>query len=1065
MDRMLRFLLLASTCVTLAPMSVAAMPSPLDAPVTASPAEAARKSDDLVSFVGVNANLNGTDARWQSTLAALRTLGVRHLRDGAATGAPQAFFDRHAQVGALGVKSIFTASHGTSVSVLERFAGRVSGDVEGLEAPSGLDASADASWVQDLRSDLTAVHTSAKTLGVASYGPTLFSATSSNSLGDISALEDYAGFGSLPCAGVEEQASLACASAASKQLQTPLSSRPFVVTGSTPAAASQLPPAVAAIYLPRVLLEEWNAGAKRSYRADLDVASTSDFALLDQTGAETPAFRALSGLLSLLKDDAGAFQPGSLAYSISGVDSSVHHALFQKADGSFYLALWVDAASYDVKARKMLTVPGQVAKLETADAMSMISYQFDETGKVTTSAATLATPQMVSVTDRLLVIKLTPQGMSSVAPTVSALTSSTTMAASTLATTSSGLKTADDSSNGGNTFYVSSSSGDDDNDGLSPSKPWKTIAKMNASTSLYAPGTSILLKRGDVFRDDYIRIINQINASNATTPANTPLPVAGTSAQPIVIGAYGAGANPLLDGADPLNVTWTRVTQTTWKATVTSLPSKLFVDSLTAETEQLIPQPNAVGEWRVNTPYKYLDLVMHNGSKYVVVGLSGTIPTPSLPYGQPYLGISNPAAGNTSQTFSGTNSGLTNVENTPGSWYGNGTTVYVHLTDGSNPNAHVVEGSYRPYGVLLMSVNHVTVQDLTVERPQMMGIAMATWTDNSLAGHYTTNEYNSVLNTQVWNWGNLGNGCVTARHSCSMSGQAGILSQSYSNGPRGGAPLRGTVISGNYVGRSDQYFAIRSMVQNGGIAAIGQNGAVISNNRIVTVNNQCLNYQAIMNSPANLGGDISYNYCGNNQGNYFFGTTTGGRLHHNIAANSYGEGIQIGGNDYGGMIDHNLLYNLGMMASTVGYNGIDCNGTGSYMTLANNTIVNVYAASITLESGCDHADVVNNVLDMPHSNGGTFYYYLPASFATATFRNNLYSTSSNVHPWRYNYRLAQWKLVSGEADAVQADPVFVNAAIGDYRLADDSAGISDSISVSGVDSGDRGANLSAAGDQ
>lgn len=1048
-------------------MSVAATLSPMDGSAAATTQEAARRSDDLVSFVGVNANLNGTDARWQSTISALRTLGVRHLRDAAATEAPQAFFDRHAQVGTIGVKSIFTASHGTSVSALERFAGRVSGDVEGLEAPSGLDASTDASWVRDLRSDVNSVHTSAKALGLPSFGPTLFSAASYNSLGDQSALEDYAGLGSLPCAGVAEQSSLSCAGSAFKQLQGSLTSQPFVVTGTIAASASQLPPAVAAIYLPRVLLEEWNAGAKRSYRADVDVASASDFALLDQTGAETPAFRALSGLLSLLKDDgAAAFQPASLPYSISGVDSSVHHALFQKGDGSFYLALWIESPSYDPKTRKMLTVPGQVAKLETADAMSMTSYQFDETGKVTSSTAALSTPQMVPVSDRLLVVKLTPEAGSTATATGATSAFSTIATAGTGASASGATKPADGSSNGGgNTYYISSSSGDDANDGRSASKPWKTIGKMNASTDLYTPGTSILLKRGDVFRDDYIRILNKINASNATTMENTPLPVAGTAAQPIVIGAYGTGANPLLDGADPLNVTWRRVTQTTWKATVGSLPSKLFVDSLTAETVQLIPQPNAVGEWRVNTAYKYLDLVMHNGSKYVVVGLNGTIPTPSLPYGQPYLGISNPAAGNTSQTFSGTNSGLTNVENTPGSWYGTGTTVYVHLADGSNPNAHVLEGSYRPYGVLLMSVNHVTVQDLTVERPQMLGIAMATWTDNSLAGHYATNEYNSVLNTQVWNWGNLGNGCVTARHSCATSGQAGILSQSYSNGPKGGAPLRGTVISGNYVGRSDQYFAIRSMVQNGGIEAIGQNGAIISNNHISTVNNQCLNYQAIMNSPANLGGDIGYNYCGNNQGNYFFSTTTGGRVHHNIAANSHGEGIQIGGNDYGGMIDHNLLYNLDRMASTVGYNGIDCNGTGSYMTLANNTIVNVWGGAITLESGCDHALIANNVFAIPNTNGGTFYYYLTPSFATATFRNNLYSTTSNVHPWRYSYRLAQWKTVSGETDARQVDPVFVNLAIGDYRLAGSSGAMSNSVSISGLDAGVQGADLSAAGDQ
>ena len=1094
MDRRLRFLFLASFCVTVAPVGVAAALTSADTSASAPAGETARRSDDLVNFVGVNARFNGTDANWQRTLGALRTLGVRHVRDGAVIGAPEAFFDRHATAGALGVKSIFTASHGTSVSALERFAGRVSGDIEGLEAPSGLDASSDVSWVRDLRSDVNAVHTSAKALGLLSVGPTMASAAAYSSLGSLSGLEDYAGLGSLPCAGVEEPSAPTCSSV--KPIETMLTSQPFLVTGTTP-TASQLPPAVAALYMPRILLEEWNAGAKRSYRADLEVASTSDFALLDQSGAETPAFRALSGLVSLLADgSSGTFQPGSLAYRISGVDSSVHHALFQKSDESFYLALWIDALSYDPNTRKMLTVPGQVAKLETAEPMSMSTYEFDETGNVTGSTATLSTPQMVPVSDRMLVIKLTPESTSSAttstASTTTTASTSTAAAAATVkvlaaaasattatssATTATAsstlLTTADATTSGGLTYYVSSSTGNDDNDGLSTAKPWKTIAQVNASTSLYKPGTSILLKRGDTFRDDYIRILNEVNASATTTLENTPLPVAGTAAQPIIIGAYGSGANPILDGADPLKVTWTRVTGNTWKATVASLPSKIYVDGLGAETVQLIPQPNAVGTWKANTAYKYLDLVVYNGSKYVVWGLAGTIGTPSLPYGQPYLGLSNPAVGNTSQTFSTTNSGLTNVENTPGSWYGTGTTVYVHLSDNSNPNVHVLEGSYRNYGVLLMSVNHVTVQDLTVERPQMGGISLVSWSDNSLAGHYTTNEYNSVLNTQVWNWGNLGNACVPARHTCAMTAQAGILSEASANGAAGGSALHGTVISGNYVGRSDTYFGIRSMVQLGGIQAIGQNGAVISNNRIITVNNQCLNYQVIIGAPTNIGGDVSYNYCGNNQGNYFFGTTTGGRLHHNIAANSYGEGIQLGGNDSGGMIDHNLLYNLGIMASTVGYNGIDCNGNGSYMTLANNTIVNVYAAAITLESGCDHAYVVNNVLDIPLSNTGAFYYYLSASFATATFRNNLYSETKGPHPWRYNYLLAQWKVVSGETNALQANPVFVDAATGDYRLASNSLGVNTALTVSGDTAGtlatsangadDLGANLSAAG--
>ena len=81
----------------------------------------------------------------------------------------------------------------------------------------------------------------------------------------------------------------------------------------------------------------------------------------------------------------------------------------------------------------------------------------------------------------------------------------------------------------GATYYVSSSSGSDANAGTLAA-PWRTLAKVSSSSSLFKPGDSILLKRGDTWNEQF-NIANQ----------------AGVSGTPITYGAYGSGALPTVD--------------------------------------------------------------------------------------------------------------------------------------------------------------------------------------------------------------------------------------------------------------------------------------------------------------------------------------------------------------------------------------------------------------------------------------------------------------------------------------------------------------------------------------
>ncbi len=83
----------------------------------------------------------------------------------------------------------------------------------------------------------------------------------------------------------------------------------------------------------------------------------------------------------------------------------------------------------------------------------------------------------------------------------------------------------------GKNYYVSSG-GDDGNDGLSPSSPWQTLSKVNASMLGMSPGDSILFEKGSYFFGTLV------------------MAKSGTAENPIVFGDYGTATQlPVFIGA------------------------------------------------------------------------------------------------------------------------------------------------------------------------------------------------------------------------------------------------------------------------------------------------------------------------------------------------------------------------------------------------------------------------------------------------------------------------------------------------------------------------------------
>ncbi|MEZ4969244.1 MAG: hypothetical protein R2814_06220 [Flavobacteriaceae bacterium] len=48
-------------------------------------------------------------------------------------------------------------------------------------------------------------------------------------------------------------------------------------------------------------------------------------------------------------------------------------------------------------------------------------------------------------------------------------------------------------------YYVDATLGNDDNNGISEATPWKTLTKVNNSSSTFMAGDMILFKRGEVW--------------------------------------------------------------------------------------------------------------------------------------------------------------------------------------------------------------------------------------------------------------------------------------------------------------------------------------------------------------------------------------------------------------------------------------------------------------------------------------------------------------------------------------------------------------------------------------
>ncbi len=398
-------------------------------------AQTARSADAFVDSVGINVHLNYLDtayANFPEVLQALQQLGVRHVRDGLIDTHRQRYYDRHNTLGRSGIRGIFITSPAESSPLLLSYPSRMSDSFEGYEGPNEYDQTSDPNWATNLISFVERLDQTVKGNSATSrfpvIGPSLTRQDSYLKLHgvcsfDFENLHSYfgghnpgtAGWGANGYGSISWNLS---------NVSTACAGKPVITTETgyqTDLSLNQgIPEDISARYVPRVFLEQWLRAIQRTYLYELidlppkGSPADSGFGLLRSDLSFKPAYFALKNLLHLLADPGPPYTGKDFPFVLTGDLSNVDHALFEKRNGTFYLAIWLEEPAYDPDRKKAMPVPAHQVVLQTEREANIVSHRLDKSGAMRTASLGLSTTRSVEVSDFVTVLEIEEPGLSTI---------------------------------------------------------------------------------------------------------------------------------------------------------------------------------------------------------------------------------------------------------------------------------------------------------------------------------------------------------------------------------------------------------------------------------------------------------------------------------------------------------------------------------------------------------------------------------------------------------------------------------------------------------------------------
>ncbi len=336
----------------------------------------ARSAESFVESIGVNVHTYYTGDAYENfglTLQRLQELGIHHVRQNLVTDEPPEYEQLNA-LAAAGIHSTLILGGPENgldglEALLDTIERHLLGTVDAVEGPNELDVSEfESEWpaldTEYQKALWEGVKNRPKLASIPVLGPSVAWRRHYVSAPDLSRYLDYGNIHSYP-GGEPPERELEAWLAAARAMS---GSKPVMATetGYHTAVDSdgEHPPtseAAQAVYAPRLFLDYFANGVVRTFDYELvdehpDPELTepeSDFGLVHYDFSPKPAFEAVANLVAILEDPGGGeFEPEKLGLRFGGNRQDLRHVLLQKADGTFYLALWRDGSVWDPETRE-----------------------------------------------------------------------------------------------------------------------------------------------------------------------------------------------------------------------------------------------------------------------------------------------------------------------------------------------------------------------------------------------------------------------------------------------------------------------------------------------------------------------------------------------------------------------------------------------------------------------------------------------------------------------------------------------------------------------------------------
>lgn len=393
--------------------------------------ETARPADTFVESIGVNVHLSYCDTAYSNYTGVIKPrlleAGIRHIRDGCPSQNHTEFQDRLNDLGRSGVKSLLICSPHTGktpsdiVAALRKVresVGMVEGPNEtdgaglsykGLEFPEATRAFQDELFAA-VKGDayLARLPVVMASISDPEKAPRLGRLESA----DYANTHCYAGGG--PPGFRWNWYMDRCLTNIGRPIIASESGYHHATNHTDGHWIRGVTERASARYLPRLLVEYFARGIVRTYLYEfLDLRAQSDyseanFGLLRWNGEPKPAYTAIKNLIALLRDPGPSFTTGSLELSINGDVEPVRHLLLQRRDGCFYLLLWINAVSYDTKAKQDIKFAPQPTRVLFAKPIASAKTYTPLTGSDPVATFGQTTELMLQVPDHVLVVELQP---------------------------------------------------------------------------------------------------------------------------------------------------------------------------------------------------------------------------------------------------------------------------------------------------------------------------------------------------------------------------------------------------------------------------------------------------------------------------------------------------------------------------------------------------------------------------------------------------------------------------------------------------------------------------------